>query len=362
MNRSTRHSGHDEGKTSVLVLIIAFLIAAAAVTYAVINRTQYTGPNERRIAEQDELIMRLTGLANQHTTNGLAKDYADADGDLVADAPADAAKQIDPAELTFSYVAADDQEPFKKAFAELMTAIGTATGKPVKYVPYETTEQQVAALREGKLHVVGFSTGSVPMAVCLGGFVPAVMMAGADGQAGYQLEIITPAGSDIRTIEDLRGRDLAVTEPTSNSGFKAPLVTLREKGLLMPKDYRIRYSFGYSQSIDGIKNKQFDAAAVANDVLRREINAGRISPGEFRSVYVSDRTFPTAALGTPHNLKPELADKIKQAMLQFDWKNTGLASNFGEEGKAKFVPVDYKKDWAFVRQVDDSLGAVYELK
>ena len=362
MNRSSRCGGHDDGKTSVLVLIISFLIAAAAVTYAVINRTQYTGPNERRIAEQDELIMRLTGLANQRTTNGLAKGYTDADGDLIADAPADPAALLDPAEIVFSYVAADDQAPFKKAFAELMTALGTATGKPVKYVEYDTTEAQIAALRDGRLHVVGFSTGSVPIAVCLGGFVPTAMMAGTDGQAGYQLEIITPTSSDIRKIEDLRGHDLAVTEPTSNSGFKAPLVTLKEKGLLMPKDYRIRYSFGYSQSIDGIKNKQFDAAAVANDVLKREINAGRISPGEFRSVYVSDRTFPTAALGLPHNLKPDLAVKIKQAMLTFDWKNTGLAANFGEEGKAKFVPVDYKKDWEFVRQIDDSLGAVYELK
>jgi phosphonate transport system substrate-binding protein len=76
------------------------------------------------------------------------------------------------------------------------------------------------AMRAGRLHVTGFNTGSVPLAVNAVGFRPFAMMASLDGSFGYEMEIIVPADSDIQSIEDLRGRQLAFTSETSNSGFK----------------------------------------------------------------------------------------------------------------------------------------------
>ena len=40
------------------------------------------------------------------------------------------------------------------------------------------------------------------------------------------MEIIVPADSPIKTPADLKGKKLAFTAPTSNSGFKAPSVLL----------------------------------------------------------------------------------------------------------------------------------------
>ena len=39
---------------------------------------------------------------------------------------------------------------------------------------------------------------------------------------GYEMEIIVPADSPIKTPADIKGKKLAFTAPTSNSGFKAP--------------------------------------------------------------------------------------------------------------------------------------------
>jgi phosphonate transport system substrate-binding protein len=43
------------------------------------------------------------------------------------------------------------------------------------------------------------------------------------------MEIIVPADSPIKTPADLKGKKVAFTEPTSNSGYKAPLAILKSK-------------------------------------------------------------------------------------------------------------------------------------
>jgi phosphonate transport system substrate-binding protein len=84
-------------------------------------------------------------------------------------------------------------------------------------------------MRAGRLHVAGFNTGSVPLAVNCAGFVPFAMMASKDNRYGYEMEIITYPGSGIEKIEDIKGKRLAFTAETSNSGYKAPSALLRDQ-------------------------------------------------------------------------------------------------------------------------------------
>src|SRR3546814_16888484 len=71
------------------------------------------------------------------------------------------------------------------------------------------------------------------------GLGPFAMMAADDGSFGYEMEIIVPADSPIKSPEDLKGKTLAFTAPTSNSGFKAPSAILRaDFGLEADKDYK----------------------------------------------------------------------------------------------------------------------------
>jgi phosphonate transport system substrate-binding protein len=91
----------------------------------------------------------------------------------------------------------------------------------------QSNAAQIEAMRAGRLHVAGFNTGSNPLAVNCAGFVPFAMMASADGSYGYEMEIITYPGSGIETVEDIKGKKLAFTAPTSNSGYKAPSAMLQ---------------------------------------------------------------------------------------------------------------------------------------
>src|SRR2546423_13615609 len=99
------------------------------------------------------------------------------------------------------------------------------------------------------------------------------------------MQIIVPADSPIKGPSELRGHELALTEPGSNAGYKAPLVRLEKESHLLPgRDYGIRYSGNYEKSIQGIGSKMFQAAAVASDVLKRDTAAGVIKAGQYRVI------------------------------------------------------------------------------
>src|SRR6056297_2050631 len=152
--------------------------------------------------------------------------YTDADGDLIADIPADASEWIDPDTLIFAYTPVEDPAVYAEVWQGFLDHMSEVTGKRVQFFPVQSNAAQIEAMRAGRLHVAGFNTGSNPLAVACAGFRPFTMMAAADGSFGYEMEIIVPPGSDISSPADLPGKQLAFTSETSNSGFKAPSAIL----------------------------------------------------------------------------------------------------------------------------------------
>lgn len=288
--------------------------------------------------------------------------FSDNDGDLVSDTPTDPSQLIDPSSLIFAYTPVEDPAVYADVWAGFIAHLSELTGKEVKFFPVQSNAAQLEAMRAGRLHVTGFNTGSVPAAVNLCGFVPAIMMAAADGSFGYEMEIIVPRESSIDKPEAIRGRQLAFTSPTSNSGHKAPSVLLQTQfGLESGKDYTPVFSGKHDNSILGVVNGDYEAAAVANSVLDRMVDRGVVQPDSYRSIFKS-ATFPTTAFGYAYNLKPELAAKIKEAFATYPWEGSKLAEEFGKSGEAQFIPITYKEHWAVIREIDEANGVVYEIR
>ena len=285
--------------------------------------------------------------------------YQDNDGDLIADIPADPANQIDPSTLIFSYTPVEDPAVYVDVWKEFLDHLSDFTGKPVLFFPVQSNAAQIEAMRAGRLHIAGVNTGSNPLAVACAGFRPFTMMASDDGSFGYEMEIITYPGSGIEKPEDLKGRVLAFTAETSNSGFKAPSALLKsEFGLERDKDFTPRFSGAHDNSILGVANKDYDAAAVANSVKARMIDRGLVTEDQLKTIYTS-QTFPTTGFGMAYNLTPELQEKIRQAFFSFDWEGTKLLEEFSKSGDTKFIPITFKDDWAVIRQIDEANGVTY---
>ena len=288
--------------------------------------------------------------------------FQDADGDMVADTPSDPAKQVDPSTLIFAYTPVEDPAVYAKVWKGFLEHMEKVTGKKIQFFPVQSNAAQIEAMRAGRLHIAGFNTGSNPIAVACAGFKPFATMASADNTFGYEMEIITYPGSGIEKVQDLKGKKLAFTQETSNSGFKAPSAILKaEYGLDARKDFEPVFSGKHDNSILGVANRDYPAAAVANSVMQRMIARGVVKADQIKSIYKS-QTFPTTGYGVVYNLKPELQENIKQAFFSFPWKGSALAEEFGKSGEAKFIPITFKKDWEIIRKIDAATNVSYDCK
>src|ERR1043166_4118014 len=230
----------------------------------------------------------------------LHKAYCDRDGDLVADAPTDPKQLTNPGTLVFAYTPVEDPAVYAKAWDGFIKYMEEKTGKKVVFFPVQSNAAEIEAMRSGRLHVAGFNTGSNPIAVNCAGFVPMAIMAGKDGRFGYEMEIIVPADSSIKTPADIKGKKLAFTAPTSNSGFKAPSVLLESEFKLKAKqDYEPVFSGKHDNSVIGVANKDYDVAAIANEVMHRMFERKVVDPAKIRTVYKSE-TFPTTGRSEEH--------------------------------------------------------------
>ncbi len=307
-------------------------------------------------------LLSSTAYSQEKCNRGtLDEAYCDRNFDQVADLPLDPKDWVNPDTIIFTYTPVEDPAVYASIWDGFVKHMEKVTGKKVVFFPVQSNAAQLEAMRSGRLHVAGFNTGSNPIAVSCAGFVPFGMMAKNDGSFGYEMEIIVPADSPLKSPSDLKGKTLAFTSPTSNSGFKAPSAILKgEFGLVKDKDFKATFSGKHDNSILGVYNGDYEAASIANSVLERMMRRGVIKEGKIRSIYKS-QTFPTTGYGTVYNLDPTLTAKIKQAFWTFPWKED---ANFVKEFKKadRFIGITHKYDWAVIRQIDKANGVSYDCK
>jgi phosphonate transport system substrate-binding protein len=225
----------------------------------------------------------------------------------------------------------------------------------VIYYTVQSNSAEIEAMRSGRLHVAGFSTGPVGFAVNMAGAVPFAGKGTEKGIEGYHLIVLVKASSPYQKLSDLKGKRVAHTSPSSNSGGLAPKVLFPEQGLKPGEDYQLIFSGGHDKSALGVGTGDYDAAPVASDVFERMVARGTLKKEDFRIIYTSE-IFPSSGFAYAHDLKPELASKIKQCFYDFRFPPQ-MVKDF--EGDDRFAPITYQKDWAVVRRIAEESGTPF---
>ena len=303
------------------------------------------------------LVMAASSaFADDCSHRGVMDDkFCDENYDLVADTPKDPDQWRDPSTLVFTYTPVEDPAVYKDAFSDFQKYLSQKTGKKVIYYTVHSNAAEVEALRSGRLHIAGFSTGPTGYAVNLGGLVPIAVKGTEDAFQGYNLITIVRKDSDIQKMADLKNRVVAHTSASSNSGNLAPRAIFPALGITPDKDYQVKYSGKHDQSVMGVLSGDYEAAPVASDVFKRMVEAKRINRDDFRIIYTSPR-FPTSSFGYAHDLHPELVAKIKDAFFSYRFP-AEMQKTFG--GADRFFPVTYKEDWQIIRDIAHSSGTAY---
>ncbi len=281
--------------------------------------------------------------------------YCDDNGDMVAEPPKDKSKWKDPGTLVFAYTPIEDPAVYQNLFKGFTDYLSACTQKKVVYYTVQSNAAQIEAMRSGRLHVAGLASGETGFAVNLAGAVPFAIKGNKDGPRMYRQVVVVKKDSPIKSLADLKGKKVAHTSPSSNSGHLAPLALFPKEGVTPGKDYTIMFSGKHDQSLAGVLKGDYDAAPITSDIYDRWVMRGQMKADDVRIIYRSG-TFPTSSFAYAHDLAPPLAEKIKKCF--FDYKfSPELQKEF--LGDDRFLPVNYKKDWELVRAVAVASGTPY---
>src|SRR5437762_12106392 len=95
--------------------------------------------------------------------------YCDANKDLVADVPTDSKKWKNPSTIVFTYTPVEDPAVYENIFKPFTTYLSKCVDKKVVFYQVQSNAAEIEAMRSGRLHVAGFSTGPTAFAVNLAG-------------------------------------------------------------------------------------------------------------------------------------------------------------------------------------------------
>ena len=278
--------------------------------------------------------------------------YCDDNGDMVADVPKDPKKLKTPNTIVFTYTPVEDPAVYEKIFKPFTDHLAQCVGKKVVFYQVQSNAAEIEAMRSGRLHVGGFSTGPTAFAVNIAGAVPFGIKGYEKDYQGYNLIVVVKASSPFQKLSDLKGKKVAHTAPSSNSGHMAPMALFPKEGLVPDKDYKIVFSGKHDQSILGVGTGDYDAGAVASDVFHRMGVRGQIKESDYRVIYRSAK-FPTSSFAYAHDLEPAFRDKMLKCF--YDYRFTDEMKK-AFDGADRFFPINYKEHWSVVREVAEAGG------
>lgn len=282
----------------------------------------------------------------------LAPGFCDADGDGVADSPADPKQWLSPTPLVLGAVEVGGPVTGvtgrRPDIEYLRQHLERVLGQRVIYFIARDTAELIAAFKTGKAHLAVFNTGTVAQAVQCFGFVPLAQPVDGEGRLdGYKLEFVVPAGSPIQRLADLKGHRLTLVDAYSASGAKLPKAILGKRfGWQEGRDYQVEYSGRHDISVIGLANGLYEVAAVASSVRERMIR-DRVVEGSSLRVLEVGGALPRPPWGVSHRVRPDWRKRIQAALLSY-------SGPFGHEDRVQLRVARYAQDWAGVRE----LGAV----
>ncbi len=274
-------------------------------------------------------------------------ELCDDNNDMVADTPKNINAQIIPKTLNLAFATIEDSNVYGQVYGELTKHLEICMKLPILVYPANQEEQVINALKQGKIHIASFGAGATMSAVYQAGIVPFASRGSNKKNESYQLWVIALKKSPYKKMIDLKGKKIAHTTPSSNSGNLAPRSLFPELGLVPEQDYKVEFSGRHDKSIMGVKNGFYDAAAVASDVFNRMIISKEINADDFNVIWKSN-DFPTNSFSYYHKLQPAVVNKLKKCFFNFKFNQSKFELLNGND---TFVPVNYKKNWSLVRKV-----------
>jgi phosphonate transport system substrate-binding protein len=175
------------------------------------------------------------------------------------------------------------------------------------------------------------------------GAVPVLKTISIDGRDSYRGLIVCRDDSPIKSISDLRGKQILAPSRSTVGGFISQWVLLKQQGLDPDRD--LTYQFGITQEeiMEKIVSHHGEAGFIREDVYEAIKKASGKTP-RIKVLAYTD-FFPNPCVVAFPDTSPELVEKVKDALLKLKWDNPGhrfILERIRSSGFSPSSAEDYK--------------------
>jgi phosphonate transport system substrate-binding protein len=237
--------------------------------------------------------------------------------------------------LRIAVAAMFSPEETLSVYQELMDYIAAKLGRSVELKQRRTYQEVNDMLGAGKLDAA---------ILCSGPYVHAQRQYGVRllavpvirGSPTYHSYIIVPPGSQARSLDDLRGKRFAFTDPLSTSGYLYPVYALVTQGQ-QPATFFSKTLFTYSHdnSIEAVAEGVVDGAAV-DSLIYDYLLARHPALGSRTRIIQTSPAMGAQPVAIPRTLAPATKQGLRDLFLNMD-QDPGAQKILRQLGVDRFI-------------------------
>lgn len=221
--------------------------------------------------------------------------------------------------LRFGVEPYEDAAILAPAYQPLADALGASLGCRVELNITTNYTSEIEAMRNDKLDIAEFGPLAYVFAQKLAKAELVATFSDSAGQpATYYASIVTWPGSGLTDLSQLGGHTFAYSDPASTSGHLYPAYGLKANGIDPDSGVQAVYAGSHTASFEAIRNHKVDAGELNSDRIATATQAGGYSPDQFVTLWQS-APIPQDPIAVRGNLPPAAKQKIKEALLEFDF-------------------------------------------
>ncbi|TKB23261.1 phosphate/phosphite/phosphonate ABC transporter substrate-binding protein [Desulfopila sp. IMCC35006] len=257
--------------------------------------------------------------------------------------------------ITYAYLPQYSHTESFQRHNRLVEYLAEQTGLPIRQVFPDTFDNYLSMFGQGKIDI-SFSNPFiyVKLANRYGARAMARIVE-ADGRAEFRGQIIARKDNKaIQTLQDCRGKSWVAVDPSSAGGYLFALGHFVDHGITLKDFKEVIFAGGRQENVIlGVYAGLHDIGSIREgslSVVQDKIDINQIK------VVDSSRRYPGWVYAYSPRLSAEVADRIRQAMLQLDYEHNPQHRQILDAAKfIGFVPSD-DRDFDPIRELSKKVG------
>lgn len=263
--------------------------------------------------------------------------------------------------LTFAAIPAESSQSLRSSFEAIVGLLEQETGKTVEFQDATDYAAVIEGQRAGQIDMASY--GPFSYVIAKDGGVPVEPLAAPVHEEAaipaYTSLAYVKAGSDITSLEEVKGKKVCFVDAASTSGYLVPTKGLMDASLDPEQDITPVMAGGHDASLLSVESGQCDVAFGHDTIEKTLIGEGQLEEGALTSIWESEPITEDPIAVNTETVDEQTRQTIATALREKANKPYLVESGICASEEECVLPEEI--EWGYVPVTDADYDAIREV-